>query len=402
MKLFSMIRAAVGVAGLGLVSSGAVAGGLTGPSCTAPLRALFAQDNIYELEASGSTIFALTSQDGVLAIDVSDPLNPVELDRYPLRPEFMELDGDLLYGLNRPTGLPATVVILDVSDPSDITLVAEHPVVGTADPIPAAFLGMDINDSIGYFTFIANSVNGIGSGFSVVDLSDPMNPVHIGHRFFRGTDEYFGMASSVGFGSHAYVYGFHPTIGQGIHIFDHSDPALPAVGFVPNGSFRLNIHDSMLFVNGVSAQVYDLVDPAAPSLISEFPNVGSSTSVSFFGDDAFVNTSNDGIRRYDFSDPANPQFLIAYETFDRVSDSVTDGSVIYGANFVSGLEVALIDDCELECSADLNSDGAVNFLDISSFLILFVDQDLIVDLNDDGSLNFMDVTLFLDAYGVGC
>lgn len=397
-----MIRAAVGVAGLGLLSTGAVAGGLTGPSCTAPLRALFAQDNIYELEASGSTIFALTSQDGVLAIDVSDPLNPIELDRYPLRPEFMELDGDLLYGLNRPTGLPATVVILDVSDPSDITLIAEHPVVGDADPIPGAFLGMDMNDSIGYFTYIANSVDGIGMGFSVVDLSDSMNPVYIGHRFFNGTDDFFGLFGSVGFGSYVYVYGFHPTIGRGIHIFDHSDPALPAVGFVPNDSFRLNIHDSMLFVNGVSAQVYDLVDPEAPSLISEFPNVGSSTSVSFFEDDALLNTSNDGIRRYDFSDPANPQFLIAYETFDRVSDSVTDGSVIYGANFVSGLEVALINDCELECSADLNSDGTVNFLDISSFLILFVDQDLIVDLNDDGSLNFLDVTLFLDAYGIGC
>ena len=52
--------------------------------------------------------------------------------------------------------------------------------------------------------------------------------------------------------------------------------------------------------------------------------------------------------------------------------------------------------CEASCSADLNSDGSLDFFDISYFL------NNRVDYNNDSSFNFFDVSAFLAAFAAGC
>lgn len=54
------------------------------------------------------------------------------------------------------------------------------------------------------------------------------------------------------------------------------------------------------------------------------------------------------------------------------------------------------------CSADLNSDGTLNFFDVSAFLVAYLESNLDVDFNNDGELNFFDVSAFLIAYQAGC
>ncbi len=55
------------------------------------------------------------------------------------------------------------------------------------------------------------------------------------------------------------------------------------------------------------------------------------------------------------------------------------------------------------CPADLNTDGLLDFFDVSAFLVAFASDDLTVaDLNDDGSLDFFDVSAFLVAFKAGC
>ena len=46
--------------------------------------------------------------------------------------------------------------------------------------------------------------------------------------------------------------------------------------------------------------------------------------------------------------------------------------------------------------------GSLNFLDVSSFIVQFGNQDPAADLNDDGSHNFLDVSQYLSIYGDGC
>jgi FG-GAP repeat len=55
-----------------------------------------------------------------------------------------------------------------------------------------------------------------------------------------------------------------------------------------------------------------------------------------------------------------------------------------------------------DCPADLNSDGELNFFDVSDFLVLFQLNDPLADFTGDGLYNFFDVSAFLTAFGAGC
>lgn len=54
------------------------------------------------------------------------------------------------------------------------------------------------------------------------------------------------------------------------------------------------------------------------------------------------------------------------------------------------------------CAADLNSDGMLNFFDVSVFLTAYSNQDPIADFNDDNTWDFFDVSAFLTAFNAGC
>jgi len=54
------------------------------------------------------------------------------------------------------------------------------------------------------------------------------------------------------------------------------------------------------------------------------------------------------------------------------------------------------------CAADLNSDGDLNFFDVSAFLGAFAAMDPISDFDSNGEFNFFDVSSFLAAFAGGC
>lgn len=54
------------------------------------------------------------------------------------------------------------------------------------------------------------------------------------------------------------------------------------------------------------------------------------------------------------------------------------------------------------CQTDINTDGTLNFFDVSLFLTLLIDADLGADFNNDTRLNFFDVSAFLQAFSSGC
>lgn len=55
------------------------------------------------------------------------------------------------------------------------------------------------------------------------------------------------------------------------------------------------------------------------------------------------------------------------------------------------------------CSAaDINSDGVLDFFDISGFLSAFSSMDSSADINNDGSYDFFDISAFLSVFAQGC
>lgn len=56
----------------------------------------------------------------------------------------------------------------------------------------------------------------------------------------------------------------------------------------------------------------------------------------------------------------------------------------------------------VNCPADLNGDGVLDFFDVSAFLVAFNAMDPIADFNNDGFFDFFDVSSFLISYQAGC
>ena len=58
--------------------------------------------------------------------------------------------------------------------------------------------------------------------------------------------------------------------------------------------------------------------------------------------------------------------------------------------------------CVNTCPADLTTDGALDFFDVSAFLTAFGMGSPEADFNDDGTFDFFDVSEFLAAFSAGC
>lgn len=58
--------------------------------------------------------------------------------------------------------------------------------------------------------------------------------------------------------------------------------------------------------------------------------------------------------------------------------------------------------CVPEYRADINSDGVLDFFDISSFLGSYSSSDPTADFNQDGVLEFFDISEFLVYFGQHC
>jgi len=105
--------------------------------------------------------------------------------------------------------------------------------------------------------------------------------------------------------------------------------------------------------------------------------------------------------KYVASDGNGDAFLGSTVTIDDNGDVIAgapDDNVSFpngGAAYVFNIE-------EATCPADLNGDGALNFFDVSAFLIAYQSQAPAGDFNGDGMYNFFDISVFLTAFNTGC
>jgi len=100
---------------------------------------------------------------------------------------------------------------------------------------------------------------------------------------------------------------------------------------------------------------------------------------------------------YDISDIADNQSDVQL----RWVMGTTDVSVTYSGWNLDDIVFSGVLPIQ-DCTADINGDGSLNFLDVSEFLSAFGAQGRAADFNGDGSFNFLDVSAFLAAFGAGC
>ncbi|MFK7758321.1 MAG: M14 family zinc carboxypeptidase [Phycisphaerales bacterium] len=134
---------------------------------------------------------------------------------------------------------------------------------------------------------------------------------------------------------------------------------------------------------------------AGPDSDSMLVQISDDNGASWSALETVTENANQWVeRRYDLAGlvELNDQIKIRF-----IASDLGDGSIVEAG--VDDVQIVSIG-----CSsnpADINSDGSLNFLDVSEFLSLFGSQDPQADFNNDGQWNFLDVSAFLSAFAAG-
>ncbi|MHA7814179.1 MAG: GC-type dockerin domain-anchored protein [Phycisphaerales bacterium] len=159
----------------------------------------------------------------------------------------------------------------------------------------------------------------------------------------------------------------------------------------PGGGLRLIEIRSDIALGQESCLIFDLGggDPGTSDMLRAFDSVMRGGRLSIRLDVGYTPAIGDSWALIEGGEQSG-----SFETHDF--PEAPDGSVY-----------RLVEDPDetrlvLTCLADLTADGALDFFDVSLFLLYFDARDTRADLNNDGLFNFFDVSIFLTSYGEGC
>ncbi|MHA7813431.1 MAG: GC-type dockerin domain-anchored protein [Phycisphaerales bacterium] len=384
---------------------------------------------------------------------VSIPTNPLGALWPHNTGEYLTKQGDTLVaiGTNLTTG-PNAGAIIDTSDPSRPEWIAELPFnVDNPNPRAAVFAG-----SILY----APDLN---SGLHVFDVSNPHSPVNMGlyqtnpkgssrildvevqGNILLAIDQNRGIftfeiqpdASLVPLGSLDFfetVYRVEPlgdiafvASQSEAYLVDITNPSAPALlsTLAPGPALPPSIpsahRDGNLLYTAESDygyRIYDISDPADPIELAHFDADVSTPQGDFQAfvydilvedNTLYVAMSSGGFAIYDNTNIFAP-VLLAHApattppdiSETRYREFIKEGNNVYIAAGEAGVHVLSLDGCSIPCVIDYNNDGALDFFDVTAFIVAFNNTDPAADLNDDGELNFFDITAFITAFQSGC
>ena len=302
----------------------------------------------------GETVFLANGEDGLRILDVSDPIEPIEIGSYAsVNAENVIVDDAIAYVVEQGQvegglALKDRLLFIDVNNPSTPKLLGEYTVedgfahqslsnISVSDGVAYitlsdSLIAIDVSNpsepiAIGEFTFSSNIsspgivvVEGIAylqaNELHVVDFRDPNNPVEIG-----GFDAGWG-AGIVIIDQKAYIAGWS----TGLTILDISDPARP----IKLGSFMEMVGNYELIPKGAASR-QTLLDIAVSGEVAYL-------SYSFGIDQGtWTQILESGVVALDVSDPSNPVMLDKYSEFDNVTSVKAMNELVLVSDGTRGL-----------------------------------------------------------------
>ena len=302
-------------------------------------------------------------------VDISDSENPNLLAEYEGRnwETFLNI---YVYGNYAYLGTsPSGIFIMDISDRTDPVLID---ILGENWLSPFVF-GED--NSI-----LACDPN---SGFQVVDITDPYNPVIEGDYQIR--DYVLSLDYS---GEYLYIANW----GSGLAVIDVADPSSPEFisSFDNNGrNADIVVVDDYAYIADVDSGlvIVDISDPENPLFVGAENSLTDAYIVEVYGNHAFLipRWGND-LFIIDISDPANPSFTGIYDSDGGLVSVAVDGDYAYALNTLHGLMVIDISDRSAPFYAGGYNPDGVHFSDIEikdNFSYLTANRGIyIVDISD--------------------
>lgn len=339
-----------------------------------------------------------------------------------MRDDDNGLDSGSVSLFSASTGIQTNKLLASDGAPIDLF---GYSIAIDANTIAVGAIGDDDNivDSGSVYLFRANT----GIQYAKLHASDP------------GQNDWFG--SSVAVGSGAVVVGAHQNNDNGsksgsVYVFDANTgnqihKLLPNDGAAEDFFGQsVAIHNGIIAVgaygdddNGsLSGSVYLFRLSDGAQLFKFLPNDGAANEIFGFSVAIEHGVVAIGAPANSFNPANTGGSVYLFNTFTGVgtkklagSDGATNDQFGYAVainNELLAVGARSDDDhgsssgstymYDVDCPADLNGDGVLNFFDVSVFLTAFAAQSDIADFNNDGQLNFFDVSAFLAAFSEGC
>jgi hypothetical protein len=227
-----------------------------------------------------SVVFLANQISGLEVIDISNPLSPVKIDSYAGSVYDVQVKGEIAYITDWNNGL----IILNVSNPSNITFISQFPISG-------ACIHVDVYKDVAYII----DHHGDFSGLRLINISDPFTPFQIGAYAPSGVDFWNPIIE----GDYAYI-GNHALDGGGLHILDVSNPSnIHQVGLYYGGGsiFAAFIHNTKIFCANyeIGLEVLDMTNPISLQKIGQYYDGGAAYEVVVIDNLAYVADDNDGL-----------------------------------------------------------------------------------------------------------
>lgn len=226
-----------------------------------------------------------------------------------------------------------------------------------------------------------------GSGFDIVDISNPQSPTIVGFSNFYNVE---GPPGVIVVGQYAYA-----GVNGGIEIFDVSNPAAPIVlgsyGAGEPGVFgQIAISGNYAYLPGAfnGLDIVDISNPTNPTHVSYFPG-GYVGSVAVSGHFAYVGTwfSNPQIDVVDISNPQNPVLIGEYSGVGEPVKIQISGNYAYVADATNGFYILNIANPTDPTFVGGYNLGAEQYSDVQ-----IVGNDAFVADSTDGQLIELDIS----------
>jgi hypothetical protein len=275
---------------------------------------------------NGSLAYITYLNDGSV-LDISDPAHPTEIHHWYLvySPVIVFVHGDVAVGLNEEE-YPR---IMDISDWNNVHVTSWFPgLTGPSYPV-----GM-----VGNYLCLA------GWGVEMYDISDPRNPVLVA---VVDDTVYTGWSAKL---SGNYVYlstSFH-----GVRVYDVSDPLHPVAVAVcdTNGCGDISISASHLFISkGLGLHIWDITDPTHPVFTGEYPLslANPTTWIASSGNllcAALDFSENQTVAVLDISNPASPMEVSRFGKRGFLRRVVINGTTGYLSDIYAGFHIIDLSD----------------------------------------------------------
>lgn len=247
-------------------------------------------------------------------------LNEVTVHRdyeLPLAPRCAAMAGDLLLVGEQSVGL----LVIDVSDRMNPLLVG-HRFSAPSDPT-----GLALSD----YLYIADR-----DGMLIVDTENPAEPEKLSFSFSISPHRVYDVAVDGD-------YVFMACGNAGVKVLDKSDPAHPReVGdflrYMPAQNIVIQDNYAYLYGSGVIA-AFDINNPEALISAGSIDLEMDIADVEIAGHVAVVSGREDGLHFIDFSNPAEPRRIGMIQTSDAAKDAAILNNLAFVAAGDSGIRV---------------------------------------------------------------